>query len=670
MLRHLIVCREYPPAPYPPGGIGTYVRHISRLLAEAGETVHVVAQQWEGAAQEVSSSVQGRLIVHRVPLDRPLDAAASHTNCGADLLRGLAESDCPAQLFAWQAGQLIERLAGEGDIDVIEGQEWEAPLYFLQLRRAMGLGPRRQPPVLVHLHSPSCLIFRHNSWDTGLRDFAPLSRMEAYSIRAADQVICPSRFLAHEAEGLFGLERGSVEVVPYPLGQSATVERGREVWQRQTIAYAGRLELRKGILEWVDAAVQAAVEHPAVSFEFFGSDTSRDGRAGSSVLEHLKKRIPQQVAPRFRFFGSQPQEKLRERLARVPVVAVPSRWDNLPFTCIEAMAAGLPVLTSPNGGMTELVRDGVSGWVARGTTADSRAEAIRRVLETPAEQRAAMGRAAAKAVNAICGNQPVVERHLDLHERMAAAGTSRSRFVPGTLRGAPTASGSRGIGVVITAGENEGMLGACLDSIRRQTQPPVAVVTKASGRHARRSGSEALLKQHPNLAGVVFLESTVLLQPDFVERAEALFARQPNVDAMVSWVLHTTPEPAIDTNAPDISAADFLDDDAGVCGAVRACALKSLLGSPVSGVEQPGTTVTFPAPMVSSVLPMDRTKTACVPFSAMVASQNGSNRLSLRSFLTAPASRKALLLRGGIANPRRAGQWLVWQLRRAAFTGR
>jgi len=40
-MTHLILCREYPPAPYPAGGIGAYTHHIAHLLAwaiERGET--------------------------------------------------------------------------------------------------------------------------------------------------------------------------------------------------------------------------------------------------------------------------------------------------------------------------------------------------------------------------------------------------------------------------------------------------------------------------------------------------------------------------------------------------------------------------------------------------------------------------------------------------------
>ena len=65
---HLIISREYPPSSYPQGGIGTYVAHIARLLAEQGEMVHVIGEQWEGAPKAREEQVEGRLLVHRVSM--------------------------------------------------------------------------------------------------------------------------------------------------------------------------------------------------------------------------------------------------------------------------------------------------------------------------------------------------------------------------------------------------------------------------------------------------------------------------------------------------------------------------------------------------------------------------------------------------------------------------
>lgn len=58
-MKHLIICREYSPAPG--GGIGTYVAMISRPLAERGETVHIIAQTWKGATDKIEKKIFVRL---------------------------------------------------------------------------------------------------------------------------------------------------------------------------------------------------------------------------------------------------------------------------------------------------------------------------------------------------------------------------------------------------------------------------------------------------------------------------------------------------------------------------------------------------------------------------------------------------------------------------------
>ena len=136
-MNHLIISREYPPSAYSAGGIGAYVEHIARLLAEHGETVHVIAQLWPGAPRRRETRLDGRLIIHRVPLDEPLplsDRAAAH----AAILNAFSESVAPSQAFQWQAALLASSLVDTAAIDVIEAQDYEAPAYYLLLRRARG----------------------------------------------------------------------------------------------------------------------------------------------------------------------------------------------------------------------------------------------------------------------------------------------------------------------------------------------------------------------------------------------------------------------------------------------------------------------------------------------------------------------------------------------------
>jgi glycosyltransferase involved in cell wall biosynthesis len=403
----LFLCREYPPAAYPPGGIGTYVRHIVRLLAEAGETVHVIAHRWDGAPQVCEESVSGRLIVHRVALDEPIRDGSSNGDA-LSKLRGLLDSSFPAQTFAWQAAQLAERLIEREAIGVIEAQEWEAPLYYLQVRRAVGLGPRRQPPCVVHLHSPSEQIFAANGWETDVADYRPATAMEAYSIERADALLCPSRFLAEQILHRYRVDSTRLSVVPYPLGDVVRIERSAETWSSGRVCCVGRLEARKGVFECVDALSDLTREFPNLEVTFVGADTPVHATGGPMVGDAMRSRLSSQARRRVRFAGSLDQRGVGNILARACVAVVPSRWENFPYACIEAMGSGLPVVVSPNGGMRELIDDELSGWIANEATADGLAMAIGRALSATPDRRARMGDAAATSVRRRCKNDAIV----------------------------------------------------------------------------------------------------------------------------------------------------------------------------------------------------------------------------------------------------------------------
>lgn len=685
-MKHLMVCREYPPAPYPPGGIGAYVSHMARLLAEAGETVHVIAQRWEGAPHKLVESYGGNLVVHRVSLDEPAGRESASVAGEARLLKALLNSDCPSQAFSWQTARIAESLVEDEGIDLIEAPEWEAPLYHFQIRRALGLGPRRQPPCLVHLHSPSELIFLHNQWDVTLTDFLPLKQYEEHTIRAADALVCPSRYLARGVRQLFALKDIDISVIPYPLGDTPTIERAPDVWSRDSICYVGRLEARKGITEWVDAAVEVGLSHPALTFEFVGSDTSLTGAAGESIRAHLDRRIPHTLRQRFRFHSSQPRKTLWKLLAESPVAVVPSRWENLPYSCIEAMSTGMPVLATGTGGMAELVTDGQSGWIAPKATASDLASTLRRVLDTTATKRAAMGRAAGKAVRAVCGNQAVLERHLELRARIATTPAQRSSWIPARTGGMTPAVDHQGMGVVVTCFDSLEWLPGCLASIANQTQPARPVVVAVDNRHraaaqsiaarfpgcdiiatdpdqARTLAAKHLLSQAPLLRGAVFLCESVRLDRSYLATAEEVFMRQPGVGRMSSLIGY-----GASGNEWKLMPSAALD----VCMAIRAEAV--LADAMCHAVEAEWAVVTYPE-MLASVCPpaCERTVSSAASqrrYSAVALSQRGSAKIAWSWFLAAPFAEKARWLGKVMMQPRRAAQWIAWQVRGAALKAR
>ena len=592
-MNHLIISREYPPCSYAQGGIGTYVAHVARLLAERGETVHVIGERWKGAPLRRDVECDGRLIVHRVALDRPLPEGDHKLDTWT--LNAMRQSHFPAQAFSWQVARLAESLVEQADIDCIEAQEFEAPLYYFLLRRALGLGPRKQPPCFVHLHSPMQFICHHDDWGLPSGSYLAMKRLEDYVIQASDAALCPSRYLGSQVERHYGLGDGSIARISYPKGDTPLIDRTTETWEGGVITYFGRMELRKGVFEWIDAAVSVAQERPGLRFELIGSDTAVTAGGGLSVREALRRRIPGDLHSSITLLDAMPRPRLFERLAHARMAVVPSRWENFPNTCVEAMSTGLPVLASPSGGMAELLEDGRTGWLARSATPADLADALRRALDTPAATKAKMGRAAADAIRHLCDNTRTISEHIEFRRALAARGPGRSRRIPlrdssvvvevdapaapGRERIEPsprTAAGvragggaeARGVAVVIAPGLEQ-MLDACKLSLAAQTVAPATVIIDSYHAIAQ------LLASMPGLRGVAMLDAGCRLEPGFIESVETTLASDDAIGVVCTWHDYGRPSPIAAAPAPR-RPYQWVSDDVGRCAVFRAEALRAV----------------------------------------------------------------------------------------------
>ena len=78
------------------------------------------------------------------------------------------------------------------------------------------------------------------------------------------------------------------------------------------------------------------------------------------------------------FLGA--RDDVNELLTQSEVFILPSRWEGLPLSLLEAMASGLPVIATNVGGIPEVIVDGVNGILVPPSSTGSLAEAIARLL--------------------------------------------------------------------------------------------------------------------------------------------------------------------------------------------------------------------------------------------------------------------------------------------------
>lgn len=215
----------------------------------------------------------------------------------------------------------------------------------------LGRGPvrgalsRRAPAVLKRWASPtSALEGRRDPGAVARRRWRAREAALATVLDGADAVLSPSQFFADLA-ARHGCTR-PVQVVPNGIdGPTATP---LAPTQPLRVGWFGVPAPTKGLTELI-----AATADGGCALHVHGAD-----EPGVSSL--LGGPLPRHVLAH----GPYAPDGVFERMESVDLVALPSRWpENQPMVALEARAAGRPLAVADVGGLPELVRHGVDGWV-------------------------------------------------------------------------------------------------------------------------------------------------------------------------------------------------------------------------------------------------------------------------------------------------------------------
>jgi glycosyltransferase involved in cell wall biosynthesis len=122
--------------------------------------------------------------------------------------------------------------------------------------------------------------------------------------------------------------------------------------------------------------------------------------------------------PRVISLGKLPHGMLPQYYSASDLVICPSLGDNLPFTILEAMACGTPVVASRVGGIPEMIESGVSGVLVEPANSNALSEAIISLLRDTLMLRR-MGIASRAKVERDFGMDAFLRNHESLYARRA-----------------------------------------------------------------------------------------------------------------------------------------------------------------------------------------------------------------------------------------------------------
>lgn len=276
---------------------------------------------------------------------------------GAEVLR------LPAHALGWPVA--IRRLLLAGGYDVVHTH---SPLLAAAARVAVrSLGRSRRPSVVSTEHNGWASFRRVTRWANAVT-YPWTDHGFAVSTSVLRSVWRPLR--------------SRVELLVHGVAVDELVGRGQDVRARLRselgvadhqvlVLTVANLRRQKAYPDLLRAAASLADDCPRAVF----------AAVGQGPLHDEVHRLRDDLGLRGRFHLLGHREDVGDLLAAADVFVLASHWEGLPIAVVEALAAGVPVVSTRVGGLPEAVTDGVHGLLVPPGRPAELARAVRRLVD-------------------------------------------------------------------------------------------------------------------------------------------------------------------------------------------------------------------------------------------------------------------------------------------------
>jgi glycosyltransferase involved in cell wall biosynthesis len=254
----------------------------------------------------------------------------------------------------------LRKLIKRGRFDVIHTHSSKGGFLGRLAARLAGFGGRV-------VHTPHIFPFEHGWHPTVCAFYAMLERR---ALAWTDVIVALTAYQKLRAMQALGAAADRVQVVPNgvdaerfrPMGAAPAREMLAIDPGAFVVAFVGRPVVQKGM----DVLVRALT-----------------GRREVTVLHAGGMTRPEGVAPGVDWRGLGVLEDIRPVYAAADAVAVPSRFEGMPYVVLEAMSMGRPVVASALPGLDELVENRQTGLLVMPEDAAALGRALERLREQP-----------------------------------------------------------------------------------------------------------------------------------------------------------------------------------------------------------------------------------------------------------------------------------------------
>lgn len=346
------------------GGIAVYVSSIADGMASRGHDITILGKGAESSEKVLPS---GAKVVFLPTI--------SHWGSHPKLL--------PLTDKLARSRTLARYLYTHQDFDIVEFPVWDAEgLYGTRM------GHYRS---VVHGHTPHVIVneLTEASGVKVSKIDRLIAKLEARCSRQADLYLANSKSAMETAVERFHLNPAKSGWCL--LGQKMPSVRVEAPDDQVRILFVGRLETRKGIIEFFKAIPAILKQHPSVRFEVVGIDSA--GVSGKSHQEAFLASVSEEVSRQVTFHGRLGDENLLALRIQCQIGLLPSLSESFGYVHTEAMSYGAPVVAFDIAATREVVCNGKTGLLVPVGNVEELVNATCKLIENPAPRKQ-MGEAA------------------------------------------------------------------------------------------------------------------------------------------------------------------------------------------------------------------------------------------------------------------------------------
>ncbi len=285
-------------------------------------------------------------------------------------------------------------------INLIEAPDWTGITAFMNL----------SVPLIIRFHGSDAYFCHLEKRCQKIKNFI----FEKKGINNAVAFISPSDFTSKITQYIFRINNKSIVKIPSGLSLEKFHNANPNNFEKGLVLYLGTIIRKKGVLELAPIFEKVLRKCPDSKLIIVGGDSYDQKTKCESTWLLLQNALNGSTISRVKYLGKVPYHHIQDYIQKANVCVFPTFAETQGMVTIEAMVMNKAIVNSNIGWATEIIDDGVNGFLVDPKDHDAFADAIVNIIQNE-KLNQTIGKAAREKVETDFDINKLVKKNIEFY---------------------------------------------------------------------------------------------------------------------------------------------------------------------------------------------------------------------------------------------------------------